>query len=180
MAKRILLVVGLCAVVASGCQCGPSSTPAPSRPKLPLDSPLGLADGPKWGDGGIEIGLAQSPDAFEAFPTPFIFDRGPQGGIHVPVGYRVSGHAFVGARFVLRVRRERDGLLVYQDEQTLSASLAADAVQVFPNRALLCPPPEGVSLVAEPLRFEVTVIGPPLDFLGRASAVSSTMETQCQ
>lgn len=160
------------------CLCDPVPTP-PSRPALPDDKPLGVSGAPLWPDGGVELGLAQYPVDFMPFPERFTFEHGPQGGIHVQAAYRINGHSFSTARFVLRVRREADGLLVHESTLTSSSELSDGGAEVLQQRLLLCPPPEMTPLVGVPLQLELTVIGPGQQFLGQTRVRASTDEPDC-
>ena len=188
-APALALVV--LATLLTACFCGP--TPPTPQP-VPTENDLGVTGSPLWPDGILQLGLAPSGGSFEFFGPTFQFDHGPQGGIHVPIAWRVNDREY-DARFVLRVRRISDGLLVYQTETQASGSSPFDAGVEDAGatdagssgggfttsgglRAFLCPV-KGIDLKNVPISFELTVIGGDKAFLGRVTVTSKTAEPDC-
>ena len=183
-----VFALGFLAMLLLACLC----TPTPPTPQpAPTETDLGISGEPLWPAGVLEVGLAPYGGDFVGFGNTFDFDHGPQGGIHVPIAWRVHDREFTDARFVVRVRRAADGLLVNQSEDHASGSFDAgsrtdagspDAGSFTTTgdlRAFLCPV-KGIDLTGVPLTFELTVIGADKTFLGRVTAASSTQEPDCK
>ena len=145
-------------------------------PAVPDDGGPHVSGSPLWPDGTLQLGLVDSEGLFTPFGQTFALIHGPQGGSHVPLAYQVRGRTADNALFVLRVRRERDGVLVYRNETRFSVT---GEVWTDERRAFLCPPLPGVTLVNELLSFEVIVIGEGGEFFGTATVHSTTFEPQC-
>lgn len=170
------------AVLFLACMCTP--TPAPTPQPLPDESDLGVSGQPLWPPGVLELGLSPYSSGFVPFASSFDFEHGPQGGVHVPFAWQVHAEPYEQARFVVRVRRVSDGLLLNQAERLANSGAATfgpDGGALFSGelRVFLCPA-KGVDLVGVPVSFELTVIGNDGGFLGRSSAVSTTQEPDCK
>jgi len=184
-APALALVVPATLLLA--CLCAP--TPSPPQPP-PTETDLGVTGAPLWPEGVLQLGLSPAGGPFEAFASTFDFDHGPQGGIHVPIAWLVHDREYTDARFVVRVRRLSDGLLVYQTETTDSGGFNGGApadggmdaggfTTSGSLRAFLCPV-KGIDLTNVPISFELTVIGADKTFLGRATVSSMTTEPECK
>ncbi len=135
-----------------------------------------VSGSPLWPEGTLQLGLLDTEGLFTLFGDTFSLIHGPQGGFHVPIAYQVRGRTADNALFILRVRRDRDGLLVYRQDARFSVT---GEVWTDERRAFLCPPPAGVSLVGELLSFEVIVIGDGGEFLGVTTLRSTTSDPEC-
>lgn len=147
---RSLLLVS--ALVLSAC---------PERPPPEEEVDSGISGDPLWADGSMELGtqLSDLVPTFEPMPASMELHPGAQGGFHVPVMYRITGHTQAGATFEHRVRRSRDGVLVSRG--TRFFDIAADGgswTSEEPITIFMCPTPVGVNVAGEELTFEITVI----------------------
>jgi hypothetical protein len=187
---RVPFIAGLSAFLFMACPFGPQPRPPPNP--LPQDTDLGVSGAPQWPPGTVELGLDPQGTGFKPFGNTFDFEHGPQGGIHIPGAWRVHQKEFVDARFVVRVRRISDGLLLNQNDMTTSsnngeievidAGVDAGTVSLLYSgqfRIYLCPVKD-INLVGVPVSFELTVIGSDKIFLGRTSSTTSTQEIDCK
>lgn len=141
--------------------------PAP----LPPEEDGGQITGdPLWAAGAVALGTLDSA-TFMALPAQLELQPGAQGGFHVPVMFRVTGHTEPKAVFDHRLTRVRDGVLVSKGTRTFDVApdgtgawLSPDWVPLF-----LCPTPVGVSVVDEALNFELTVSRRPGLLLDRVT-----------
>ena len=90
-------------------------TPPVPSPGWPDDGGPAVSGAALWPEGTLELGLADAEGLFTRFGDTFSLLHGPQGGSHVPLAYQVHGRTADNALFVLRVRRVRDGLLLYRN-----------------------------------------------------------------
>ena len=183
-----VLALALLATLLMACFCSPPTPPTPQP--VPTEVDLGVTGSPLWPVGVLELGLSPYGGPFEPFRSTFDFDHGPQGGIHVPVSWLVHDREYTDARFVVRVRRVSDGLLVNQSETNDSGGPdggfsfdggldAGGFTTTGTLRAFLCPV-KGIDLTGVPVSFELTVIGADKTFLGRVTVTSMTSEPDCK
>lgn len=139
---------------------------------------------PLWPDGTVTFGTTDDDgQIFENIGSALTLHRGPQGGNHAYAKYQVSGGwVAANATFEHRVRRARDGVLVSKGDRSFDVTAVDGGVWTSEGSVImfLCPTPAGVSVVREPLDFEVTVKGADGKFLGRASARSTLTCDMCE
>lgn len=127
---------------------------------------------PLWPEGALEVG-GEGPDGgFITLPSMVEAQPGSQGGYHVPLMYRVTGHAMAGVTFEHRVTRAGDGRLVSKGSRSWDVEPGSSWTTSRPTIVFLCPTPIGVSIVAEPLSFQVTALKDGL-LLGTAAAAGT-------
>lgn len=154
----------------------------PPRPQ-PLPDDDTMLGAPLWPDGTLVFGTTDDDgQIFQRIGGEITLHRGPQGGNHTYAKYQVTGQTAPQAVFENRVRRLRDGLLVSRGSRTFDVEPAdGGAWQSEGNIVMfLCPTAAGVSIVKEPLTFEVTVKSASGEFLGRATATSTLACTGCE
>lgn len=182
-----VLALVVIAALLTACFCGPTP-PTPQPPPTEMD--LGVTGSPLWPEGVLQLGLLPGGGSFEPLGRTFMFDHGPQGGIHVPVAWLVHDRTYADARFVVRVRRISDGLLVNQSESIETGGPDSGSpsdggvdgggfVTTGNLRAFLCPV-KGIDLTNVSLSFELTVIGADKTFLGRVTLSTMTAEPDCK
>ena len=162
--------------------CFICQTPTPRPEPLPDDDGGNLGP-PLWPAGALVFGTTDdNGEIFELISTEIVLHRGPQGGNHTYAKYQVTGQTARQAVFENRVRRARDGLLVSRGTRTFDVAPADGGAWLSEGNVtmFLCPTAPGVSIVNEPLTFEVTVKSATGQFLGRASATSTLQCSGCE
>ena len=163
--------------------------PAP-RPARLLDEDGGMLGPPLWPDGALVFGTTDNNgELFEAIGPKLDLYSGPQGGHHAYAKYQVRGQVAPSAVFENRVRRARDGLLVSGGSRTLDVKATAADGGVWASEGtivmFMCPTAAGVSIVQEPLVFEVTAKSATGQLLSRVTVTSTltcignTCEADC-
>lgn len=156
----------------------------PVRPDPPTDEDGGVSGPPLWAEGTVIFGTTDDDgELFQNIGSSLTLYRGPQGGNHAYAKYQVSGGRVANsATFEHRVRRARDGVLVSKGNRQFDVTPVDGGVWTSEGSVImfLCPTPAGVSVVREPLDFEVTVRGSDGKFLGRANARSTLTCDMCE
>jgi len=108
-----------------------------------------------WGEGAFELGVHDLNDMprFGA-SVDALLEAGAQGGFHVPVTYRVIGHAEHEVTFAHVVRRKSDSVLVSQGSRLFDVTGGVWTGSVIP--IFICPTPIGTNALGEALTLEVT------------------------
>jgi hypothetical protein len=131
---------------------------------------------PDAGAGRMELALGTVDGAGQGF-LPLEGDQplvpGAQGGFHVWLKYRVSGHVAGTFRVKRTARRVADGRLVLLTEGNHDLQAPGEGGHwelPSPLPSFMCPSPIGVSVVDQPIRFTVEVYAPDGTLLGTGSA----------
>ena len=154
----------------------------PPRPQPLPDDDGGALGPPLWPDGTVVFGTTDDNGlVFIPIDTQIELHRGPQGGHHTYAKYQVTGQTAAAAVFDAKVRRARDGLLVSRRSRTFDVAPVDGGVWTSEGSVVLflCPTAPGVSIVREPLLYEVIVKSASGQFLGRASASATLKCTGC-
>ncbi|MDP3151531.1 MAG: hypothetical protein Q8N23_02600 [Archangium sp.] len=156
----------------------------PPRPEPLKDEDGGVLGTPLWPEGSIVFGTTDGTgEVFIPIGTELELHRGPQGGYHAYAKYQVSGGQFAqDVVFEHRVRRVRDNVLVSRGSRNVDVTAADGGVWMSEGAAtmFLCPTAPGVSIVGEPLNFEVTVMGNDRKFYGRTSVTATLACAGCE
>ncbi|MEW5737860.1 MAG: hypothetical protein AB1938_02980 [Myxococcota bacterium] len=150
--------------------------PGPDRPPPPEDTDGGT-DTPAWPAGDFQLGTSSpsDPTAYVAMPSTLQLVPGAQGGFHVPVMYRVTGHSGTNLTFEHKVRRVKDGVLVSRGSRLFDVLPQSGGAWVseYEITIFMCPTPVGVTVMDEALTFEVRILDESSKLLsvGTAQAV---------
>lgn len=133
-----------------------------------------------WPDGALVLGhnqhAGQGADLalFEPLPAEVLLTPGAQGGFHVEVIYRVTAQTVPGASFAHRVTKLDGGVLVSKGTRRFDVAPDAGADwQSEPFPVFMCPTPVGVSVLNEPVFFEITATSADGGLLGRTSGTTT-------
>lgn len=156
----------------------------PPRPEPLSEEDGGVSGSPLWPEGTVTFGTTDdNGEIFQNIGASLTLHRGPQGGNHAYAKYQVSGGQVApGATFEHRVRRAKDGVLVSKGQRIFDVTAGDGGVWTSDGAAtmFLCPTPVGVSIVREPLDFEVIVKSGDGKFLGRATVQSTLTCDMCE
>lgn len=155
----------------------------PPRPEPLLDEDGGVLGPPLWPDGALVFGTTDdNGEIFESIGAELVLYRGPQGGNHAYAKYQVTGQVAANTTFENRVRRARDGVLVSRGSRTLDVTALDGGAWASEGTIVmfLCPTAPGISIVKEPLIFEVTAKTASGQFLSRATVTSTLTCTGCE
>jgi hypothetical protein len=152
------VVPSLVLVTLGACCIQPTPTPTP-RPTMVNGVPIPTGM-PSWDAGTLLIGTTgyDSVGSFKPLQNDFTLATGLQGGggRHVFVAFRVVGPRPDELIMTVRAVRARDEQLVGATVSTVTfESDGGVSDSRYSPRVVLCPTPAGLSLVGEPLRFDV-------------------------